>query len=507
MKIVRIALLFAAVVLSWSAQAMTVEVQGNQVFATGPVEDDLRKFEEAFAKPGIDTVVFVNSPGGDLWTGLRVGRLIANKGYKTVIAGSCISACSIMFMGGKQRQFSDAFRPRLTMIGIHGGHNKDTKSIDPIVQPQIFAFYKLHMNEKFNAAVMNQALYDMEDAGALLRVFDPVRSSKVLPYHCTSSQTPREKCTSIEGQNALSLGIVTELELLKVTVPTSMQVANLIFNKLMGQDVEDLAATIQEIGKQVCNAAACVLPLTRYPDRKENRALATALQGEGWGMMSDADSPSNAAFRALYTCNHPTTRPTRLCQVSIVNSFDTRAMHTSALQTHEEKLGSITLPNDKHFANEEYGGGFNSTNGFRYEKLSDITPQKIEGIQTLVTKELAGLLMQPAASRPVLFDVTGSYDTIPSALAFLNSGFAYQEEAREAAYDKRFGGLLKLLAPNPQKMLVFFCGGRNCWMSVNAALRAKKHGYSQVAWYRGGIESWNTAQLPTAPAVFQAIAN
>ncbi len=94
------------------ALAMTVEVHGNQVFATGPVEDDLRKFEEAFAKPGVDTVVFVNSPGGDLWTGLRVGRMIASKGYRTVIAGSCMSACSIMFMGGKVRQFSDALPPQ-----------------------------------------------------------------------------------------------------------------------------------------------------------------------------------------------------------------------------------------------------------------------------------------------------------------------------------------------------------------------------------------------------------
>jgi hypothetical protein len=160
----RISALLSSLYFALAAQAMTVQVQGNVVFATGPVEDDLAKFEAAFEKPDIDTVAFVNSPGGDLWTGLRVGRLIASRGFSTVAAGSCVSACSIMFMGGKQRSFSDAFRPAQTFIGIHGAHDRMTKAVSPILQPQIFAFYKLNMSDRFNAVVMNQALYDMEDA-------------------------------------------------------------------------------------------------------------------------------------------------------------------------------------------------------------------------------------------------------------------------------------------------------------------------------------------------------
>ena len=188
---------------------MTVQVQGNVVFATGPVQDDLAQFEAAFDKPGVDTVAFVNSPGGDLWTGLRVGRLIASRGLNTVAAGSCVSACSIMFMGGNQRSFSDAFRPAQTFIGIHGAHDRLTKSVNPILQPQIFAFYKLNMAERFNAAVMNQALYEMEDSGSLLRVFDGARAPKRVPFHCKSGQTLRKDCNEFKELDALSLGIVT----------------------------------------------------------------------------------------------------------------------------------------------------------------------------------------------------------------------------------------------------------------------------------------------------------
>src|SRR5262245_33403612 len=87
--------------LAASAGAMNIEVQGAAIFASGPVVDDTLRFEHALATPGVDTVVFVNSPGGDLWTGLRVGRLIAERGLRTVTAGQCVSACSIMFMGGR----------------------------------------------------------------------------------------------------------------------------------------------------------------------------------------------------------------------------------------------------------------------------------------------------------------------------------------------------------------------------------------------------------------------
>ena len=223
---------------------MTVEVQGRFVYATGPVVDDVLKFEEAFAKPGVDTVVFVNSPGGDLWTGLRVGRMIADKKLKTVAAGTCVSACSIMFMGGVERSFSDAFRPAQTLIGIHGAHDSNTKRIDPGRQPQIFAFYKLNMGERFNAEVMNQALYDMEDAGALLRVFDAGRLPQRTAYHCKSAQSMRKTCTDLKDVDALSLGIVTSTTLTKLELPKTFQAVNRLFGQELANPADDLAAQL-----------------------------------------------------------------------------------------------------------------------------------------------------------------------------------------------------------------------------------------------------------------------
>jgi rhodanese-related sulfurtransferase len=52
---------------------------------------------------------------------------------------------------------------------------------------------------------------------------------------------------------------------------------------------------------------------------------------------------------------------------------------------------------------------------------------------------------------------------------------------------------------NKQMPLVFYCLSRECWMSYNAALRAIAAGYGNVLWYRGGLEAWKLAGLPTQP--------
>ena len=109
---------------------------------------------------------------------------------------------------------------------------------------------------------------------------------------------------------------------------------------------------------------------------------------------------------------------------------------------------------------------------------------------------------------PVLIDVwAGVNDAIPSAMTLLAGGLAFDDATVDLAYEKRFSGLLKLLSPDLEKPVVFYCQSRNCWLSANAAMRAKKLGYTQVGWYRGGMESWKAANLPLANVVLRAVVN
>ena len=487
-----------------AGQAMTVQVQGNVVFATGPVLDDLPQFEAAFEKPGVDTVAFVNSPGGDLWTGLRVGRLIASRGFNTVAAGSCVSACSIMFMGGKQRSFSDAFRPTQTFIGIHGAHDRLTKAVNSILQPQIFAFYKLNMLDRFNSEVINKALYDMEDAGSLLRIFDGARVPKRVPFHCKSAQTLRKDCTEFKELDALSLGIVTTNTYTAIDLPASFRQLPMVLGRELTQAFPDLPEHLKVMSEQNCKSDPCRKLLGDYASLKDNKAIALPLGEAGVGTSGNRDTAINAYVGAIYACNHVRGVPARLCEARVVNGYDVSDLYVSAQAAHADALAKLSAPPDKFYANEEFGGAMTSAIGLRTQKVHDITPQKIDGIKVYGTQELAVALKSPQP--PLIVDVWAAVnEAIPSAVTLLMGGLAFDDAAGDAVYEGRFAGLLKALSPDLSKPVVFYCQSRDCWLSVNAALRAKKLGYTQVGWYRGGMESWKAANLPVGQVEVRAV--
>ncbi len=480
-----------------NVHAMTLEVKGNQLFATGGVADDIRQFEEHLANPAIDTVVLVNSPGGSLHTGLRVGQLIATKGLKTITAGSCSSACSVMFMAGRERRFADTFPPAATFVGIHGAHNAETKQIDMSVQPHLFAFYKAAIGDKFDGTVMNQALYQMDDAGALMRVMESQRNPRSVTHHCKSAYTERKNCTEFPNHSPLALGIITDDKLVTLDLPASMRPVVSVFGTALALPI---AAT------DLCGSAACQQRMENFLKLADSKAIATRLGTAGIGVVMRLDSPVRATFRALYSCNHLRNMPVGLCEVLAVNGLDARIAYLNAEETHVSALLKTVVPPAQHYGDEEFGGGFGTHTGRRVVGKPELTPLKITGVATVATKQLVEQMK--SASPPVLIDVLAvGNDTIPSSHGLAFGGLHLEEAVVEAEYGNRVLSLLALLAPDKTRPIVFFCESRESWRSANAAQRAHDAGYTQVQWYRGGLASWKAANLPTAALRVRAVAN
>ncbi len=55
---------------------------------------------------------------------------------------------------------------------------------------------------------------------------------------------------------------------------------------------------------------------------------------------------------------------------------------------------------------------------------------------------------------------------------------------------------LKLLGPNKDRLIVFYCGFTECTRSHNAAMWAMKLDYTNVYRFPGGIEGWSQAGFP-----------
>lgn len=122
------------------------------------------------------------------------------------------------------------------------------------------------------------------------------------------------------------------------------------------------------------------------------------------------------------------------------------------------------------------------------------TPANIPGGQVITTKGLAALV-QGRQAPYILFDVLGQPEMLPDAVpaAWLSQPGSFKDPVQQ-----QVGQMLGQQTKGRKDVaLVFYCLSRECWMSYNAALRAIHAGYTNVLWYRGGIEAWKWAGLPT----------
>ena len=126
------------------------------------------------------------------------------------------------------------------------------------------------------------------------------------------------------------------------------------------------------------------------------------------------------------------------------------------------------------------------------------TPTSIPGARVVGTQALIDELRTGGASRFLLIDVLGgdTHASIPGArhLPHAGSPGSFNDPAQQQLVQE----LDRLTGGRKGFPLVFFCGGVNCWLSYNASLRAVAGGYSNVFWYRGGIDGWQAARQPVA---------
>jgi PQQ-dependent catabolism-associated CXXCW motif protein len=84
------------------------------------------------------------------------------------------------------------------------------------------------------------------------------------------------------------------------------------------------------------------------------------------------------------------------------------------------------------------------------------------------------------------------HSDIPHSIWLPDTGYGALSPETEAYFRR---GLEEASGGKKDATLVIYCL-RNCWMSWNAAKRAKSMGYSHVFWYPEGADGWAEAGYP-----------
>jgi ATP-dependent protease ClpP protease subunit len=202
------------------AHALSLHRDGDDLYASGTIVlGDELALQAAHESMPVRRRILVTSPGGAVVTSLRIARWLEGLRITTVAWGPCMSACSLIFMAGEQRQFAHDGGGRPSMIGIHGPYNSRTGKFSDASAPIMLDYYKHRMGAKFDAEVIERAIYKMTDPSGFLVVPDASvsRPAARAPRHCPSAQASADECTVYPHKSAQSLGIVTHLESVRLS--------------------------------------------------------------------------------------------------------------------------------------------------------------------------------------------------------------------------------------------------------------------------------------------------
>ena len=193
---------------------------GSTLIMSGPViGDDLARLKDQLATKAVRLVVLHESPGGDLWNGLRLGERLRDEGLPVTVSGKCESACGLIFLGGLRRSYSDGRPLAKTMVGLHGAHDRETKVALPQMGAQMSYFMRRMTGDKYPSELADRTVYP-KDARNFIFFFHPKRfRDSAAPkgvMACEIQPDAKFKCTLLAEGDALSYGVITDPEVLQL---------------------------------------------------------------------------------------------------------------------------------------------------------------------------------------------------------------------------------------------------------------------------------------------------
>ncbi len=204
---------------SGAAPAMDLIPVGDQLILTGRVVGDEQHKVAAMlaARPAIRTIILRDSPGGHAETGYRLGELFRAKGLDTAVSGFCYSSCSRMFLGGRQRRFTDDRALELTDVGFHGHYGRDGRLLaDLIRRLGLEAWIIRYSDGKADPALVARWINLPRSAG-LIHFFHPevAGARGAATFICQGDERSPSGVFGCEpiARTALDLGVITSLDI------------------------------------------------------------------------------------------------------------------------------------------------------------------------------------------------------------------------------------------------------------------------------------------------------
>ena len=221
-RLLRLALAgLLVLVLMSTCHAMEIRVMDDQLLLSGPVVagDSETVEDRLIAQRQIKMVVLRNSPGGDAPTGYHLGELFRQKSLATAVSGYCYSSCSRLFLGGRERYFTSDYPPDGTHVGFHGHYNRNGDLNWPLVSELHLRDWIISFSDGKADIPLVERWIRIPRAAGMIHFYNPglVKIDGYATFMCQGTEPDRPSPFNCEriGKNALDLGIITSLALVR----------------------------------------------------------------------------------------------------------------------------------------------------------------------------------------------------------------------------------------------------------------------------------------------------
>jgi hypothetical protein len=144
----------------FSSRATIRAVHAGAIEITGEViPGDEARFKSIISTMPTGGIAFLESPGGNPFTAMAIGRLIRARGFDTYItAGTCASACGIIWLAGVRRGIGPTGR-----VGFHAAYNGITLEQSGFANALIGAYLnELHLSDQAIIYITHAAPTEMQ---------------------------------------------------------------------------------------------------------------------------------------------------------------------------------------------------------------------------------------------------------------------------------------------------------------------------------------------------------
>lgn len=222
-------LVVAQFAVTASGAAMEFRVAGNQLIMSGPIAgNEIAKMRDILpGNPQIDTVVLQNSEGGFIETAMRLGELFEEKKFRTIVSGYCMSACVLLFLGGRERSFAGSEPGKVSLLSIHtpmhssfGGQSwPPAGSTFRGAQYQMLNWMQKRIGDRVDKKILESAIQNdrPEDMTMFVNPAQVTRADKISVFRCTvGAGMKASDCVPIPGIDAIQAGLITSTSIATV---------------------------------------------------------------------------------------------------------------------------------------------------------------------------------------------------------------------------------------------------------------------------------------------------